>query len=45
MTEVTIQVMVFWDVMLCALIDSYQHLEEPAASNFMITSSAIKTEI
>ena len=41
----SIQVTVSWDVMLCTLLDSYQLLEEPAASNFMITSSALKTEI
>jgi len=45
LTEVSMQVMVFWDVMLCALFDSYQLLEEHTASNFMITSSAIKTEL
>jgi hypothetical protein len=35
--------MVIWDVMLCTFLDSYQ--EEPGASKFMITSSAIKAEI
>jgi hypothetical protein len=45
LTKVSIQVVVFWDAILCALLDSYQLLEEPDATNFITISSAIKTEI
>jgi hypothetical protein len=33
---VSIKIMVFWDVTPCSLIDTYQDLEDPAASIFRI---------